>query len=530
VLDKIIIKNFRVFQDITLEFTDGINIVVGDNDTGKSTLLEAVNLALTSRLHGRSLLQDLSPHLFNQTAAAQYIADLRDGNNPVPPEIIIDLFLDATEANAILRGNNNSTVEDACGIRLRASFNPDYSQEYETFVGQPESVRLVPSEYYKVEWLGFSGNPITSRSVPATVSLIDAASIRLQSGADYHVQGIINNYLEPAERVELNRAYRSLREEFAENPAITEINTKLATTDGDVSDRALSLGIDVSQRSAWESTLVPHLDDLPFQYVGRGEQSTLKVLLALKKTDDAHVLLIEEPENHLAFGTLNMLVAKIKEKCEDKQVLIATHSSYVLNKLGLANLVLMSPTGGMRIADLPTSTQDYFQKLSGYDTLRLILAKQTILVEGPSDELIVQRAYLDQHGCLPIENGIDVLSVRGLSFKRFLDIAARLGKPVTVVTDHDQQTSAEVTASYSDYTTHDFIKVCVGNDDGGPTLEPQLLAANDLDTLNHVLGKSFDSDDALLKYMRNNKTTCAVAILTSDDAIAMPGYIADAIA
>lgn len=49
-LKKIHIQNYRVFEDLTLEFTDGLNVIVGNNDAGKSTLLEAVHLALTSRV------------------------------------------------------------------------------------------------------------------------------------------------------------------------------------------------------------------------------------------------------------------------------------------------------------------------------------------------------------------------------------------------------------------------------------------------------------------------------------------------
>lgn len=66
-------------------------------------------------------------------------------------------------------------------------------------------------------------------------------------------------------------------------------------------------------------------------------------------------------------------------------------------------------------------------------TLRLVLAERVTLVEGPSDELVVQRAYLDAHGKLPIKDGVDVISVRGLQAKRFLDIAVQPEKPVVVV-------------------------------------------------------------------------------------------------
>lgn len=530
VIDKIVIQNYRFFRNFTLHLTPGMNILVGDNGTGKSSLLEAVNLALTSRLYGHVLAQELSPYLFNMEITSEYLAGVAKGIGPEPPELLIELFLNDTADTSILRGTNNSLGEDACGIRYRASFNSDYSKEYSLFIEKPEHVRLIPTEYYKVEWLGFSGNAVTPRSIPATASLIDASSIRLQSGTDHYMQGIINSHLDASERVELARAYRSLREEFANNTSIKAINTKLATTDSDVSDRSLSLGIDISQKASWESNLVPHLDDLPFQYVGKGEQSTLKILLALnRKIDDAHIILVEEPENHLSFSSLNMLVSKIGTKCADKQVLIATHSSYVLNKLGLENLILLSPAGGLRITNLAEGTQDYFQKLSGYDTLRLILAKQVILVEGPSDELIVQRAYLDKNGKLPIEDGVDVINVRGLSFKRFLDIAVPLGLAVRVVTDNDGNDPNAVVARYSEYEKQPNISVHVGQDASGPTMEPQLVTANNRTILNQVFGKTFNDDQSLLEYMCNNKTTCALAIFEWTNNLTMPSYIDDAV-
>jgi hypothetical protein len=92
----------------------------------------------------------------------------------------------------------------------------------------------------------------------------------------------------------------------------------------------------------------------------------------------------------------------------------------------------------MRLTDLPSETLAYFKKLSGYDTLRVVLAEWIILVEGPSDELVIQRAFKDRHSMLPLEAGVDVINVRGLSFKRFLDIAKPLGKRVDVITDKEE--------------------------------------------------------------------------------------------
>ncbi|MBJ7459403.1 MAG: AAA family ATPase [Thermoleophilaceae bacterium] len=368
--------------------------------------------------------------------------------------------------------------------------------------------------------------------MPTSASLIDASSIRLQGGADYYLQQIINDHLDPKERVELARAYRSLREEFSGKETISQINTKLEESADDVSEKKFSLAIDVSSKTAWESSLIPHLDDLPIQFVGKGDQNTLKILLALNRRIEAtHVVLIEEPENHLSPGSLNALVRKIAEKCVGKQIFVTTHSSYVLNKLGLEQLVLLNGgASAVRIGSLAHDTQKYFKKLSGYDTLRIVLARRAILVEGPSDELVIQRAYRDVHGKLPLEDGIDVINVRGLSHKRFLDIAMPLGKTVAVVTDCDGDSITDVELRFARYTKSPGITVHVGAPSDGETLEPQIVTSASRAVVNEVLGKNYSDDDALIKHMKANKTEVALKIFESQDAITLPAYIQDAVA
>jgi putative ATP-dependent endonuclease of OLD family len=530
-ISKIAIRNYRLFEHLDLEFDSGVNVIVGDNDAGKSTLIEAINLALTGRVDGRMVSQDFPPFLVNLDATAAYIESLKGGTPLAPPEVIIDLFFDDDTGADLLRGTNNIHGEDACGIRIRAAFSDDYNQEYTNFIAKPEQVHLVPTEYYRVEWLGFSGNTITARSVPANASVIDPSLIRLQSGTDYYLQNIIKTHLEPKERVELSRAYRSLRETFSENPSVKSVNDKLSGEQGDVSDRTLSLSIDISQRYTWEGSLAAHLDELPFAYIGKGEQNCVKTLLALgRKAADAHIVLIEEPENHLSFTSLRRLIGKIEAKCKGKQVIIATHSSFVLNKLGLQNLILLSESGASRLTDLPEGTVDYFKKLPGFDTLRVVLAKRVMLVEGPSDELIVQRAYLDVHGRQAIDDGIDIISVRGLSFSRFLDLAVQLGRRVSVVRDNDGKPADKIRDRYRAHAQHDFVSVHVSDDPQLKTLEPQIAAVNDLQRLNTLFGTSCRDADELVDYMADNKTTVALAIFEAADPIVMPEYVRDAVA
>jgi putative ATP-dependent endonuclease of the OLD family len=529
VLRKVLIKNYRCFEDFQLELSPGVNIIVGDNGVGKSTLIEAINLALTSRLRGNGLSAELSPFLFSQAATRRYIDGLRANEKPAPPEILIEVYFADDDKHASLKGTNNLLGEDCPGVRLKVVLDDGLSDSYQAYVADPEKIELVPSEYYTWEWLAFSGNPIrNARNIP-DASLIDATVIRLQNGADHYMQQIIGQHLAPGERVELSRLYRSLRETFAGFSAIGDINAKLAGSHDDISNRSLSLSIDISQRAAWERSLVPHLDSLPFQVVGSGEQSSLKIMLALnRKVEDSHIILVEEPENHMSFSSLNMLMGKIAKRCVGKQVLVTTHSSYVLNKLGLGNLILLTPTHGVRITDLQTDTVNYFKKLPGYDTLRLVLAKRVILVEGPSDELVVQRAYLDVYGKLPIEDGVDIFSLDALAAKRFLDIAVPLERSVVIVTDNDGD-AAKAAAKYAGYTNNSFVRICIGKGDAR-TLEPQLLAANGRAVINNVLNKNYKTDEELLKHMEGNKTDCALTIFESAQTITMPEYIRDAIA
>lgn len=531
VIQKVVLKNFRRFRDITIEFADGLNILVGDNEAGKSTVLEAINLALTSRWQGKIFATELAPHFINLAATSEYLAEVQAGNAPEPPELLVELYFAETADTSKLKGTNNSLREDGFGLRLVARLDKEnFAEEYQQYVANKDDVKSVPTEFYRVDWFDFAAHPVNARAVRVTASLIDASRIRLQSGADYYLQRIITESLDPKQRAQLSRAFRSLQESFASDEAIQLINSVLDVSQEHITDKHLTMEINASQANQWESSLAPHLDSLPLHLAGSGEQNKLKILLALaRKVEDAHLILVEEPENHLSFTSLNQLIEKISSKCEGRQVVISTHSSYVINKLGLDKLMLLSGDAVTRTTDLPVDTQDYFKKLSGYDTLRLVLAKAVILVEGPSDELIVQRAYLDKHGKRPIDDGIDVINVRGLSAKRFLDLAVPLKRRTAVVTDNDGDFVKNITDKYAGYGDYDFISIYASNDNALKTLEPQLVASAGLGTVNTVLGKAFAADDEASKHMIANKTDSAVAFHDTTETVIWPQYVQDAV-
>lgn len=76
-ITKVKISNFKCCQEtFTLNLDEGLNVIVGANESGKTTILEAIHLALTGLLHGRPLRNDLTSYLFNLTAQDRYVKSL----------------------------------------------------------------------------------------------------------------------------------------------------------------------------------------------------------------------------------------------------------------------------------------------------------------------------------------------------------------------------------------------------------------------------------------------------------------------
>lgn len=110
-IEKIRIKDYRKFRDVTICPNPSFNIMVGENEAGKSTLLEALGLALTGRINGRPTGEELNPYWFNQDVVAEFFAQRSEGHQVAPPEITIEVFLiDRDEFQRNLHGAHNSEM------------------------------------------------------------------------------------------------------------------------------------------------------------------------------------------------------------------------------------------------------------------------------------------------------------------------------------------------------------------------------------------------------------------------------------
>jgi putative ATP-dependent endonuclease of the OLD family len=541
-IKKIIIENFKCFNGkFTLELNEGLNILVGDNEAGKSTILEAITLALSGWIYGKYLRYELNQSLFNVQLINDYIISLKSDTKLAPPQILIELFFEIADESqkALFEGNGNSIRESACGIQFKISFNEKYQLEYDILLESEGEISSIPIEFYDFSWSSFARESITPKIIPIKAALIDSSNTRYQSGSDVYASRIIRDFLTDEHKIKVSQAHRKLKDSFANDDSIKEINQILE--EEKISNKKVELSVDISTKTAWETSLATYYDGIPFNNIGSGEQCLVKTKLALshKKSKEANIILMEEPENHLSHSKLNRFIRYIKSTNNKKQIVISTHSSFVANKLGLANLILLNADqtskkrNCINLSELTTDTRNYFEKLPGYNTLRMILCEKAILVEGPSDELIVQKAYLKEKGKLPIEDEVDVISV-GTSFLRFLEIAKEIKKPVAIVTDNDGDYNNKIEKKYKDYFNQQTIKICADKNNDLSTLEPQIVEANkdQLSVIYDILGidiSQYSTKKLIIDYMINNKTDCALKIFNYEKYINFPKYILDAI-
>ena len=86
----------------------------------------------------------------------------------------------------------------------------------------------------------------------------------------------------------------------------------------------------------------------------------------------------------------------------------------------------------------------------------ITLCKRAILVEGPSDEMIVQYA-LEKEGKTLFEDGTELIVVNGTRFKNFIQLAKELKKPIAIITDNDGKSEDETSKVYDIGYCIDFI-------------------------------------------------------------------------
>lgn len=528
-ITKIHIKGYRKFTEVILTPNQHMNILVGPNEAGKSTVLEAITMALTGKYEGINARECLTPYWFNRTIVDEFFDYLAEPSSEKKdaPEFRIDVYLAMPDGDAQkMRGINNMRQEDSVGLSIHAHPDPDYAEELEQYFGADNCPRVLPIEYYRLDWRDFAGQPVWRKPKGLGVSIIDTRTIRSDRGMDYHTRQLIEERLDPKVRNQVSVEHRKMREALSQQ-LLDPLNAELRNESATESELRIGIQVDQSRSTSWANTLVPAIDRVPFTQVGKGAQAFAKTILAIDSpSNEPNVLLIEEPENHLSHTRLRQLLCQISRKTEGRQGFITTHSSYVLNRLGLNQLLLLNNGSLAQFDSLNKSTVEYFKRLSGFDTLRLVLADKIVLVEGPSDEILFNKFFEDRYGCEPLDQGIDVISINGVSFRRGFELAALLNKKLVGLRDNDGQPPEHWEEKLKDFTTAGRRGLFVSDPECGKSLEDQLVAANCEESLRAILGLNNEQNPA--NWMTKNKTEAALRIATSNVALHPPSYFSEA--
>lgn len=534
-IKKLLIKNYKLVEDAIIEMRPDINIFAGENDSGKSTILEAISIVSTGNLNGRSFEKQIKANLFNQNIRESYIASLKNKKQvQMPPVIIIEAYLDMD--NAAFTGTNNELGEDCAGIRMELSFDSEYSDAYKQMLKDGE-IYDIPVEFYKVNYHYFKGVPVVYRYAPVKGAFIDTTRKDYSYVMDKFMTSNIATYLTTKEQTDLSTAYRKSRHTFQENEVVKQLNISMKNN-VKINEKCVAIDLREDNIDEWKHQMSIMVERIPFENIGFGTQNSIKIELAIKNSkEQVNLIMMEEPENNLSYTNMTKLIDHIMQS-EGKQMFISTHSSYIANKLNLGNIFLLHNGKIKSMSELPEDTKRYFKKLPGYDTLRVVLAEKVILVEGPTDELIIQKAYLDEYGKLPMEDGIDVIVADALAFKRYCDIAVLLKKKIVIVTDNDGNIQKNINEKYSDYLDKTNLVFVYEENEMLNTIEPSVLEVNCENNVPTELFKKAISKNGsmtnknkqeVLDFMLNNKVEWAFRVLESEEKINYPEYIKNAI-
>ncbi|MGI2068170.1 ATP-dependent nuclease [Shewanella sp. MF08487] len=467
------LHNFKKFQNQTFDFNEDVNTFVGDNNAGKSTILEALEIVLNFQYRGRPFNNEFSPDLFNNDAVAAFLASSKSPADL--PVLVIEAYMKDVPD---YRGTNNSLLNDAQGVQVKASFDPDFTDAYQDYLDAGAPITSIPVEFYKVEWMDFAWNVIKPMTKKFRALYIDPTRIHPTFGKNQYISNVLSTALKKDEGFRLSLNYRETLQTFNDTDEVKTVNKEL-DSDNKITNKKLTIAANTIPAGALQNGLQLEVDAVPFHMIGKGEQSKVQIKLALhNKSKDIDLVMMEEPENHLSHVELSRLIQDIEDQRNGKQLFITTHSSYVLNKLSIDKICLLHDSY-KRLHLLDKGVVKTLKRLPGYDTLRVALSKKVVLVEGPSDELVLKKIYMaNNEGRLPECDGIDIIVVRGVGFKTFIEIGKDIGTSVNVLRDNDGDYANNVAEARKIYAAHPNIKLISSTDNNDFSLEPAMISAN----------------------------------------------------
>lgn len=442
---KVEIQNFRSIRSLTWYPVPGLNCLIGPGDSGKSTILDAIDICLGAR---RSVsFGDTDFHRLDVAQPIQITVTL---------VALPDALKDLDSYGNYLRGYDGITgtveeeprqdAETALVLRL-------------TVQGDLEPVWTLVSARAQV--LGLERNIAWKERVALAPARLGTYA---SSNLSWNRNSVLNRLSEerPELTAELARAAREARLNFGD-----QAGAQLGDTLQTVAKTAVSLGVptggpvqallDAQAVSIGDGAISLHdASGVPLRALGTGSSRLLVAGLQRQAAQRASIVLVDEVEYGLEPHRLTRLLNSLgaKETPAPLQVFMTTHSPVAVRELSGYQIFVVR-----KYADEVT----YVQQVGGGDdvqsTVRVdpeaFLARNVIVCEGASEVGFIRgldRYWTTHYGNSMLAAGTAYVNVGGgepdRCFVRGLALR-RLGYRVLVLVDADKAPTDAVVQAYT---------------------------------------------------------------------------------
>lgn len=461
-LSSMELKNFRCFDAAPhiITFNPGLTVLVGENDSGKSAIMDAIRIVLGTTDFSWYRIE--SSDFYKEDMSLEISITCK----------FVDLTDDEQSAFVECLTYEQSGVKQTPCLYLHwrckylSTFKPPRTVSYLTTGkdGNGPSPAVEAKELLRITYLR---------------ALRDAYS-DMQSGRHSRLSQIVQNIpslgdgkSEYEEGMDLNElslvGIANLSNKLlSEYPALktvnqnmTEILSKQMLLRGDtITTRLEVAGSDNSETQKLMS-LLEKLDlavdkDVSVMKgkVGLGTSNIMSMaceLLLHKESEEAKrssFLLIEEPEAHVHAQRQLKLIQSLEREAEGKrqQIIITTHSPLLASVVKLSNVVIIKDGKVYPLAENYTLLEDsdyrFLEKYLDATKANLFFARSVIIVEGPGEALLIP-TLAELLGYSFTDFGASLVDVRSTGLRRFARILQRknLDEHLTInvacVTDRD---------------------------------------------------------------------------------------------
>jgi len=441
-LSTLRVTNFRRLKDAEFTFQDGLNVIVGENNSGKTAIVDAIRTVLNYR---RFDIDDL--YVENKTlAASTSIEAIFDGTN------VDD---QAAFVHALIPG-----ITRPRDYRIRIAV--DATLKNDEIERKPSlGFGSTSGSYYDV---------LTRQRLDYLQALRDPyGSEGLRAGRQSKFYHLIRRTTTDTEREHLEGIALDANERMQATDPITRatniVNTNLDLMSGLAYAMTASLNFVEPDFNRLAAQLEGSADGLNVGMMGLGSGNMVYISTVLGDMTNANdledkryrALIIEEPEAHLhpqrQILLLRFLEEQVQKSQRPLQIFVTTHSPILASQAAMKNLLpLIDTTIKVDGADVrrtisrPVETGDTTKeatRIKQYlDATRseLFFARNLILVEGDAERLLLPQLARTWKGEDLERRGVTLVSAAGLNFLVFLPFIKSdvLNIKVAILADSDK--------------------------------------------------------------------------------------------